>query len=253
MELSKRSVEYLKNLRLYLMSSGKKEQEIEELIGELEDHLLVSEKNGKNIDDIIGLTPKEYMEQLAKEMEFDFAVLFKYVPMIILGGFSYILLGDAINGRVEYSILQLIGYLLTFILILCLTAVSFKFVASNNLSKTKERLIFMVLGMTPILLFICIIYLNRMIETPTIHFGTVGNIIAIIIPIVFFISIAIWSKTWISIILPILLFLPEVIINTTDYQKETKLLLKSILPLICIGIFMVLVFIFGRNKANKTI
>ncbi|WP_445488130.1 HAAS domain-containing protein [Niallia sp. 03133] len=247
MNISKESRGFLEDLRLYLFSSGKNEKETEEIIGELEDHLYEAEKNGKNIEDIIGKTPKEYMAQLAKEMSFDFKAVLKYIPIIVLGGFSYILMGDALHGGIKYSLLDIVGYLFIFLLTLFLTAVLFKYVASNEISKTKEWLIFGLVGITPTTLFVALMYLDRYYYTPVIQFGTVGNIIAIVFSILIFIGISIWSKTWISIILPIILFLPEILINKTSVQESTKLIVIGILFPVCMGIY----FLIIRKKEKR--
>lgn len=71
MELSKESKDFIGRLQLYLMASGKKEKEIEEITEELEDHLLEAERRGKSVQDVVGQSPKEYMEQFSREMILD--------------------------------------------------------------------------------------------------------------------------------------------------------------------------------------
>lgn len=89
MHISMESRDFLENLRVYLISSGKKEIEINEIIEELEDHLYEAEKNGKKIDDIIGKSPKEYMEQVANEISFDLKGVVKFIPIVIICFYSY--------------------------------------------------------------------------------------------------------------------------------------------------------------------
>ncbi|MDQ0178175.1 HAAS domain-containing protein [Bacillus chungangensis] len=248
MNISKESRDFLENLRVYLFSSGKNEKETEDIIEELEDHLYEAEKNGKSVADIIGKTPKEYMGQLANEMSFDFKGLLKYIPIIILGAIAYIVMGDAIRGEMEYSLLDLIGYPFIFIFALFLTTVLFKYVASNKISKIREWLLFGIIGMTPMLLFIALIYLNRFYDTPIIQFGTAGNMIAIAMSILVFIGIALWSKTWVTIILPITLFLPEILLDMTNLQESTKLILNGTIIPLCVGIYLLIVFKIEKNK-----
>ncbi|MMZ62361.1 hypothetical protein D1872_245670 [compost metagenome] len=88
MNLSKKSIDFLENLRVYLFSSGKNEKEIEGIIREVEDRLYEAEKNGENVDDIITKASKEYMAQLTNEMSSDFEGLLKYIPIMILGAMS---------------------------------------------------------------------------------------------------------------------------------------------------------------------
>ncbi|MCI3926824.1 hypothetical protein MO973_42300 [Paenibacillus sp. TRM 82003] len=252
MEISIESREFLNNLRLYLFSSGKNEKEIEEIIGELEDHLFEAEQKGKNVEEIIGKTPKEYMEQIANEMPIDVKGLLKYIPIIVLGAFSYIFMGDAIQGELEYSVVDMIGYPSILLFSLLLTAVLFKYVASNKISKIKEWLLFGIVGCTPMALFMALIFLNRYYHTPTIQFGVIGNMIAIAFSILVFVGIALWSKTWMSIILPIILFSPEFIINKSNLEVSAKEILSAIIVPVCFGAYALTILKSGKSsKDNK--
>lgn len=253
MNLSKRSIDFLENLRVYLFSSGKNEKEIEEIIRELESDLYEAEKNGENVDDIITKASKEYMAQLTNEMSSDFEGLLKYIPIIILGAISYILMGDAIRGEIEYSLLDLIGYPFIFLFSLFLTVVLFKYATSNKIPKIKEWLIVGILGITPMILSLLLFYLNSYYELSVIQVGVVGNVITIVFSSLVFIGIAIWSKTWVTIILPIILFLPEILINMTNLQEHTKLILNSIFIPLCVGSSLfIYILIAWKMEKNKT-
>ncbi len=248
MYISAESQKFLENLRVYLFSSGKNEIEIDEIIGELEDHLCEAEKNGKNIDDIIGKSPKEYMNQVANEMHLDLKGLFKYISIIMIGAFAFILTGEAIRGVLEFSVIDLVGYPLIFFLYLFTTAVVFKYVSSRHLTKTKEWILLGIAGVVPVFLFMIQIYLNNAVNTPTYGFGTIGNMIAIGCAAIIFICIAVWSKSLTIIIIPVLLFLPEVIINLTTLQEQTKAILNATIPFALIGIY---IFIFWNKEGIK--
>ncbi|MCT2535511.1 hypothetical protein NC661_21245 [Aquibacillus koreensis] len=253
MTISTQSKEFLENLRLYLFSSGKNETEIEEIVGELADHLSEAEAHGKNVDDIIGGTPKAYMEQIASEMSLDLRSWLKYIPVLIIGVFAYDLLGSALRGGIEYSLLTLGGNIFILLLFLSLTVVIFKYVASKKLSKTKEYALFAILGFTPMILFFGLIFLDRYVETPSYKFSSTGNMIAIIVAILAFIVISVWGKTWISIILPLFLFLPEFIMNITDVQEELKLIISGIVVPLCIGIYFFIALKLEKRKDEKKV
>ncbi|WP_276917380.1 HAAS domain-containing protein [Aneurinibacillus aneurinilyticus] len=253
MNLSKKSIDFLENLRAYLFSSRKNEKEIEGIIREVEDRLYEAEKNGENVDDIIRKASKEYMAQLTNEMSSDFEGLIKFIPIMILGAMSYILMGDAIRGEIEYSLLDLIGYPFIFLFSLFLTVALFKYATSNKIPKIKEWLIVGILGITPMILSLLLFYLNSYYELSVIQVGVVGNVIAIVVSSLVFIGIAIWSKTWVTIILPIILFLPEILINMTNLQESTKLILNSIFIPLCVASFLVIyVLILWKMEKNKT-
>ncbi|QST00407.1 hypothetical protein IMZ31_02085 [Pontibacillus sp. ALD_SL1] len=241
MQISRESQEFLKNLRVYLLSSGKNEQEINDIVEELEDHLHEAEKNGKDVDEIIGQSPKEYMNQLADEMPLDLTSVLKYIPIIILGGFSFILMEDAIRGNLEYSLLEIIGYPSGLLINLFLIGAAFKYLASTKLSATKQWLILSIVGMVPTALFVGIYYLDRFIETPAFQLGTFGVASAVVVSISVFIGIAVWSKSWVTIIIPLLLFLPKVLIDMTSIEGDTKLIVNSILPFLLVGLYLLIV------------
>lgn len=250
MNVSNESREFLNNLRLYLVSSGKKDQEIEDIIEQLEDHLFEAERNAKSVEDIIGRTPKEYMEQIANEMSLDVKGLFQYVPVIIMGVFAYVLLGDAIRKELEYSLVDLIGYPVIILFSLMLTTSALKYSASNKITKIKERLMFMVVGLIPLVSFIALIYLNRYYDPPSIKLGVAGGYVAFVISILIFIGIAIWSRTWMTIIVPFVIFLPQFIINQTNLQESTKVILNAILVPISLAIYTFTVMRLQKRKRN---
>ncbi len=71
-KLSMKSTKFLEDLKIYLFSSGKKNEEIDDIIRDLADHLYEAESNGKSIEQIIGSSPKEYMQSLSAEMKTDY-------------------------------------------------------------------------------------------------------------------------------------------------------------------------------------
>lgn len=84
MVLSKDSQEFITNLRLYLLTSGKKDSEIKETAEELLAHLEDAESRGKNLDTVTGGSPEAYMKNISNEMTTDFYGLVKLMPMFIL-------------------------------------------------------------------------------------------------------------------------------------------------------------------------
>ncbi|WP_026672405.1 HAAS domain-containing protein [Alkalihalobacterium bogoriense] len=250
MGISVESREFLQNLRLYLISSGKNENEIEEIIGELEDHFQEAERDGKSVEDIIGKTPKEYMEELAGEMPIDVKGLLKFVPIVFVGAISYIVMGDAIRGELEYSVIQLIGYPVVFLISMLLTLFLFKYIASTKVAKVKEWFLFFVVGGTPLVLFVALIFLNRGIDSPTVQIGSVGSFIAVALAIIVFIGISIWSKSWIAVILPTLLFLPEFIITHSDFHEDTKIMLSGAKMVAVLVVFLIMMRLENKKAAT---
>lgn len=245
-QLSAESKKFLEDLRVYLFSSGKNEEETREVIEELEVHLTEAEENGKPIEKIIGQTPKAYMEQLSNEMAFDYAAWFKYIPIIILGAFSFTVIGGLIQGELSYSLLSIFGHLFMSIFFLILVFWSFKYISANTLSNIKQALIFFVLGLLPISMFVGLIYLDRAIETPVIHFGPTGTIVTAVITLIFLIGVSLWAKTGVLIILLTLLYLPEYLLGQTAIKETTQLVASTAISYGGIAIYLLITM--KRNK-----
>ncbi|QFT87294.1 hypothetical protein FIU87_01330 [Bacillus sp. THAF10] len=239
--LSKESRTFIENLRVYLFSSGKKTDEIDEITSELEVHLYEAEKEQKDVTHIIGSSPKEYMEQLSSEMSFDVLGWAKFVPIIILGAFSGIVLKDIIFTGFQYSLLELIGYPIVCIISLFVFMGTFKFIASHSLSRSKEFLFLSIAGILPMFLFGGLMFLSNIVTTPIILLGYYGNIVVASLAITFLIGISIWSKTLVSIMLSIFYIVPEYLLGMTTLSMETQVIASSILMYAGIGGYLFLV------------
>ena len=66
--VSKQAEQFLVELRMYLISKGKNDQEINEITEELEVHLMEAEAAGKDVSHIIGDSPKNYMKSIGESM-----------------------------------------------------------------------------------------------------------------------------------------------------------------------------------------
>ena len=71
MQIFKEGEKFLIDTKVYLITKGIKEEDVDAFIEDAELHLIEGEKEGKTVSDIFGDSPKEYAEELAKEMEKD--------------------------------------------------------------------------------------------------------------------------------------------------------------------------------------
>ncbi|MBL3644788.1 hypothetical protein JMN23_20735 [Bacillus sp. RHFB] len=246
--LSKESQLFLENLRLYLFSSGKKTDEIEGIIEELEVHLIEAERNDKSVEHIIGRSPKEYMKLLSDEMPVDFRGWLKYILMILFGALSYLIIDKVLNGGIEFSFLEIIGYLLAGVLSILVYMISFRYMASHKLSMVKQGVLLFALGMISIALFAGVIIFSGMHGTTFIQLENTGNVVAVILAISILILISIWSKTWVSIIIPILLFAPRLLLDQTAFQDNINLILSSIITML--GILLYCGYTIRKTKSG---
>ncbi|WP_404456315.1 HAAS domain-containing protein [Oceanobacillus kapialis] len=239
-ELSKRSQSFIEDLRVYLFSSGKKEEEIDEIVTELEDHLIEAEKRGKSTEDIVGKTPKTYMQQLSNEMKLDYKTWIKYFAIIVTGAFSITIIDDILNGPLTFSLLEIGGYLAISIVFIFLTFGIFKFVSSRTLSYATQGLLFFLLAIVPLGLFVGLEFATRAITSPVIAFGHTGTWIVGILTIIFLVGVSIWSKTLILPVVVVFLTLPEYLLGFTNMNEEAILIWGTIITFSGIGAYLLL-------------
>ncbi len=238
--LSKKSKRFLEDLRIYLFSSGKNADEIEDIVEELQVHLIEAERDGKSIDNIVGQSPKAYMDQISDEMLTDYQEWFTYIVIIVFGSFGFIIMNDLFQGSVSYSLLEIIGYLsIATVFIICVFQ-AFKYIAAHNLSKIVEYVIFYVLGLLPISLYIGLIFLNEVIETPVIHLEMLGMIITAILTLALLLAISYWAKTWAMLIILALLILPDTVLHSFHISETLHLLLGTSISFVGIAIYLVI-------------
>ncbi|UKS66535.1 HAAS domain-containing protein [Rossellomorea marisflavi] len=225
MNVSKESRDFLDRLSVYLFASGKNEKEIREVTGELEDHLHEAEKKGKSVEDITGLTAKQYMDQIAKEMPFDKMGVFKYALVLIFGAIAFYVMGDAINGTMDYSWIIIIGLPVMVLLYGVMVAKLFKYTAEKVLSKKKEFTLLILLAGVPLAGMGGVVFLDQFIGVTAVSLGTTGRVIGFVLCAFILIGVSIWSKSLIMILLPILVFVPQYYIERTSWSEETQLMM----------------------------
>ncbi|WP_079478895.1 HAAS domain-containing protein [Halobacillus salinus] len=249
--LSIKSREFIDNLRLYLRTRGKKEDEIDEVIGELEDHLLEAEKHGKNMDDIIGQSPGEYMQQISAEIPFDRSSVLKYGLILLVSAYSYMFLGNVIQDGIELTILDLVGYPLIFFVFIALVVGVFGYIARSQPGRTTYWILLWVLGSVPTLLFIGLILLNKFFVPTEFEFSYIGNAVTVLVCIVVFIGLAVWIRAWVPIIIPSLLYGPEVLMSFTNFSAQTQLVISSIIMYVGIVLYVWIEFVKEKSFSNN--
>ncbi|WP_051314778.1 DUF1129 family protein [Alteribacter aurantiacus] len=245
-KLSLGSEAFLTNLKTYLIASGKKEKEINETVEELRDHLHEAEKDGKDVSHITGQSPKKYMKELSGEMDVDVKSVFNIGALVIAGGLSFIVMGDAIRGDLSYSLLQIIGYPIIALAYLLGVAVTLKYLSARTLSKKKEFFVFLPVGMVPGVLFLALIFLNQVVVTPTFVFPEWARVVVFLLAMGLLIFMSIWSKTWILIFVALVLLVPEWVLSQMQFQEETHLIALSVSTLG--GFALIVLYLFFKAK-----
>lgn len=246
-KLSNKSKAFLEDLRVYLFSSGKNEEEIDEIVDELEAHLTEAEENGKSIEKIIGDSPKAYMESVSKEMAVDYKTWIKYIFIFLFGTFTFLIAGDLLTGNVTISVLNIIGSMVIIFIFIVGVFGLFKFISGRNLSNKIQFSLIGLLVMVQMGLFFGLIILDRTVETPTIEFGFWGSIILGGFVLIFIIGISIWAKTFILIVFITFTTLPGYFLNMTNLQIETQLILEMVIMYAGVGSYL-FIFLLKHKK-----
>ncbi|CAM3278590.1 DUF1129 domain-containing protein [Filibacter tadaridae] len=247
MKLSKRSDEFVKNVRLYLMTSGKNEDEIEEVVEELVDHLVELERRGKSVDSITDGSPAAYMESLEKEMTSDYGSWLKYIPIFSLLVIAYTVIGSALKGTFELNSIQLIGVPLIILLAVFVYWLLFRQMAKKEWGNTKSFFGAFMAVITVNLLFVAIILASSYLVEPFYVASPAVNKVIVGICILAFIVGAIVLKQWFVAILPVFLYGPDVVFNYTALSETAKLIGSSILSMVLI-LAMLVVYMFIYKK-----
>ena len=114
--LSEDNKRYIESMRGYLASYGIKESEAESFLEEAKVHLIEGEKNGKTVEDIFGKTPKKYAKELVSVLTVSKKENIKHISNLLIAIFGFVIIANLINTSLELSIIELLGYPLSFIL-----------------------------------------------------------------------------------------------------------------------------------------
>ncbi|WP_033541339.1 HAAS domain-containing protein [Planococcus sp. CAU13] len=249
MVLSKDSQEFIANLKLYLMTSGKKDSEIKEIAEELRGHLEDAESRGKSLATVTGGSPEAYMKNISSEMATDFYGLIKLMPMFILLVIAYFITGSAVRGDLSFSLLKLIAFPLIGGASIGAYIFAFRKMASKKWSKKKEFTIFVSIQLITVGLMSAVLLLDIFYFEP---FYTPSRevmwIIAAIGVIIFIIG-AIWSKTWITVILPLFLFGPDFIMSFMQVDEMTGLYVN--MGVFVGGFILFMLYLLIQNKKQN--
>ncbi|MCR9018071.1 DUF1129 domain-containing protein, partial [Bacillus paranthracis] len=179
MQISKEGEKFLIDTKVYLTTKGMKEEDVDAFLEDAELHLIEGEKEGKTVSDIFGDSPKEYAEELAKEMEKDKGGSIKNILGMIIGIGGYWLLTNILfespNHEFTLTNVQLIGY--PIVLMITIVGIIFAFKMSSFKSKIKEFSILYVASLLPILLLVLLMFMNKWYGTPVLQLTTIQSYI----------------------------------------------------------------------------
>ncbi len=252
MQVSKEGEKFLIDTKVYLITKGIKEGDVDAFLEDAELHLIEGEKKGKTVSDIFGDSPKAYAEELAKEMEKDKSGSIKTILGMIIGIGGYWLLTNILfespNHEFTLTNVQLIGY--PIVLMITTVCIIFAFKMSSFKSKIKEFSIIYVAALLPILLLVLLMFMNKWYGTPVLQLTTMQSyILAGIVLLVLLIGEA-FILGWIGILAVIVPLLIMFVFKELGKQNPYWGILE---PLLLYGSLYVLMRWSLKNEEKKTV
>ncbi|PGM94831.1 DUF1129 domain-containing protein [Bacillus cereus] len=252
MKVSKEGEKFLIDTKVYLITKGIKEADLDAFLEDAELHLIEGEQEGKTVNDIFGDSPKEYAEELAKEMEKDKGGSIKTILGMIIGIGGYWLLTNILfespNHEFTLTNVQLIGY--PIVLMITIVGIVFAFKMSSFKSKIKEFSIIYVAALLPILLLVLLMFMNKWYGTPVLQLTTMQSyILAGVILLVLLIGEA-YMLGWIGILAVIMPLLIMFVFKELGKQNPYWGILE---PLLLYGSLYVLMRWSLKNEEKKTV
>ncbi|CAM5439225.1 NADH dehydrogenase [Bacillus safensis FO-36b] [Bacillus safensis subsp. safensis] len=246
--VSKETRHILLELQLYLISKGKNQDEIDELMDELTAHAVEAEKDGKTGEDVFGGDPRSYADELAKELSGNHKDWVPFVSAFLIGSLFYMILADAISQNLSYSWFALIGYPLVLVANVIMIIVMFR--ASAFQTSSRVFLYFWMLGIFQLTAMVTIKLLDQKVGTPLLVLTSGqkwGVILLMLLCIVVFNAIL---KANVVSLIPLIFFGPQLIFEWIGWTSPSVILLQSLLSIV---ILMGLIFIVLRrtNKKNE--
>jgi len=236
MTLSTESTRFLEDLKVYLLASGKNELATNEIVNELEDHLIEAEADGKSVRAITGDSPADYIQSISKEMAFDPKEAFWIVLQVFLGASSFLYLQNLLNGTTTFSILLVAGFLL--ISAVYLTTLAFLFRQDALRDGERPRIMrYGIHGSIHFLLIIGLLIVNGLVDSPKITLSpSVSWMVGALL--ILWILVTAWkTKTWILPIAVSIFFVPQLLLLFVFNLSEiTAVLVSYVLTSITIAV-----------------
>ncbi len=254
--VSKRAEQFLVELRMYLISKGKNDQEINDITEELEVHLMEAEAAGKDITHIIGDSPKNYMKSIGESMKTDFRQLAGLVPLMIVLITAYLSIGPAIEG--DFSVSQ---GTIWFALVISSTCVLiyglflFKVMPKFFHSKWGYVLFFGTsLIVTGVMVAFLLWYKTQDFEAIFVASPMQNNLIIVLCAVIF-IGAALYTKTWFTILIPLFISMGSIATRfvPAEANNDPLYITITILVFLLASAVAIGIFIFQRKKEQKKI
>ncbi|MEH6849885.1 hypothetical protein SAMN04488168_1299 [Bacillus sp. 491mf] len=254
--LSTKSEQFLIELRMYLLQRGKKDEDINEIVDELEIHLIEAEKRGKSVDHIIGKSRKQHMKNIGKELPVDKEGLMKLIPAAILVIIAYMAFPPALKGEFKISQNILLFGSLPLFLTLAVFAITLLKGIPKVYPSTKKSLFLMLLANCIAIGGWLVFYFWMDGKMDTYYFVATRaqNYIIAGVCMLIFVLFALYAKSWLTIFVAFTICIGPTLehIIPSEINKDPRYITATIIGSVIIGICLGIYF-YKKAKNQQVI
>ncbi|UJW56119.1 DUF1129 family protein [Bacillus sp. A116_S68] len=243
--LTNESKNFLAKLRTDLVVSGKKEEDINSILDELETHLIEAENEGKTLKDVIGDQPHPIIKEIKSQVKTAKKEVLINISLSFALIINFLVFFSALRGSFELSLLNIsimavIGILTFFVYTLCMYKAS-------HLLIIKKSKYFVVYSISLLIMMIITVtslfFLANTISTPIYQASSVQNVFIIIATLVVFVFINLYFKSKTLFVILFLISIAPVLVLYAPKLRE-PIDAHPILILIPLGIGCLALFSF---------
>ncbi|WP_439740657.1 NADH dehydrogenase subunit [Bacillus pseudomycoides] len=254
--LSTKSEQFLIELRMYLLQRGKKDEDINTIVDELEVHLTEAEKRGQNVNHIIGKSRKQHMKNIGKELPVDKEGLLVIIPAAILVILAYMCFAPAVREQFKISQNILLFGSLPFFLALAIFAFTlFKGLPKVYPSRKNTIFLLIVAHLITIGGWVAFYFwLDGRLDTDYFVATTMQNYIITSICVLIFILFASYTKSWLIIGAAFTMGIGPLLehVIPPEINKDPMYITLTIIISIVIGILLVIYFYKKAKTTSNT-
>lgn len=258
--LSKEAEQFLTEFRLEMMAHGKKDEAIDDMEAELEDHLIQAEKEGKCVDDITGGSVKQYIKSISGEMP-RVNNIQKYITLFIIYLAGILTVPNLISGDFDWTLSNLLYYVGVIVLGPLMIYYGMKYIIVNYASFKTEKI---ELKGTVLLFVLSFIYMGILVGSvflvrnyPLVTFFELDKNTNITIGFILLAILVIGSlvmKQWFYTILALVLAAPEIIAQifaSGGPDTESYIIISSVSLLIAVIILFIAIRLTAKRSSAK--
>ncbi|MCX2828275.1 NADH dehydrogenase subunit [Bacillus pseudomycoides] len=254
--LSTKSEQFLIELRMYLLQRGKKDEDINAIVDELEVHLTEAEQRGQNVDHIIGKSRKQHMKNIGKELPVDKEGLLVIIPAAILVIVASMCFAPAVRGQFKISQnILLFGSLPLFLALAIFAFTLFKGLPKVYPSRKNTIFLLIIAHLITIGGWVGFYFwLDGRLDTDYFVATTMQNYIIASICVLIFILFASYTKSWLIIGAAFTMGIGPLLehVIPPEINKDPMYITLTIIISIVIGILLVIYFYKKAKTTSNT-